>query len=65
MLRSCSRLLTVDVVGAVEPQVFSFAPSKLWQVFVRIVVGGVLSIVLAMAGVIVGVIGFAKLAQQP
>jgi len=56
-------LLTVDISGDVEPRVFSFAQSKLLKMFALIFGGIGLSIIMAMVGVIFGVIGIVKLAQ--
>lgn len=56
-------LVSVNISGDVEPRVFSFAESQLLKVF-GLIFGGVgLSILLAVVGVIVGVVGVVRLAQ--
>ena len=58
-------LLTVSVAGDTQPRVVSFAESKLLQMFGLIFGGVFLSIRLGLIGVIVGVIGVVKIAQNP
>lgn len=55
--------LRIDVSGDVEPLVFSFAQSIFLKMFGLIFAGVGLSLLVGVAGLIIGVIGVVKLAQ--
>lgn len=55
---------TVEVTGEAEPHVLAFAESKLLKMFALIIGGVVICLLLAGTGVVLVVIGIARLAQR-